>query len=355
MRKSSLRRATCSTPFSVSQNDRSATPVTAATAGVRLSPSRHTQAESALPVTQVNTRAAHAAAVARMTRLSVGIDTLQGQIATGKRVIAPADDPVSFTRAAVLRRADVAATATQRGIDAASRRLTATDIALEGITDLVQRARELALQGSTGTLNAEDRGILASEVSEILTQFSGLADSRGSDGERLFGGAAADRPAYAPDGNGVMVWQGAGRAPGVNVGGALVASGIEGPDAFGTTDPATGRADLFATFASLAGALQNPDNVLRQTEMATSLTQLDGHVTRLATARAQVGARGARLDGEADRIAKAGLATKSDLSKLENLDMAEAISRMQRLITVLQATQGSFIATTNLSLWDQLR
>ena len=96
----------------------------------------------------INTRAAHESSVARMTSLSATIDALQGQIATGKRVTAPADDPVAFTRAAVLRRAEAAAAATQRGIDAASRRLNSTDIALEGVSNLVLRARELALQGS---------------------------------------------------------------------------------------------------------------------------------------------------------------------------------------------------------------
>lgn len=306
-------------------------------------------------MTQVNTRAAHEAAVARMSSLSRTIDTLQGQIATGKRVTAPADDPVAFTRAAVLRRADTAAGATQRGLDAASRRLNATDIALEGVGNLVQRARELALQGSNGTLSAGDRAVLATEVGELFEQFAGLADARGSDGERLFGGAAAQRPAYALDADGVMIWQGAGDAPGVLVGGSRIDAGIEGPEAFGRTDAATGREDLFATLTNLQAALREPDATLRTTAMANSLTQIDSHIDRLATARATAGARMARIDTEFERIAKASLATQSDLSKLESLDMAEGIARLQRLITVLQAAQGSFVATGNLSLWDQLR
>ena len=140
-----------------------------------------------------------------------------------------------ITRAAVLRRADTAAMATQRGIDAASRRLTATDTALSGITDLVQRVRELALQGSNGTLSATDRGLLAAEISELREPAISLADTRGSDGERLFGGAAGAGPAYAADATGVLQWQGAGRAPAVLIDGASVAGGIEGPDAFGVT------------------------------------------------------------------------------------------------------------------------
>ena len=306
-------------------------------------------------MTQINTRSAHAASVQRMTDLSAQVDALQGQISSTRRVSLPADDPVAFTRAAVLRRADIAAVATQRGIDAASRRLTATDIALESITNLVQRARELALLGSNGTMAPEDRAILATEVTEIQKQFVGLSDSRGIDGERLFGGAAADRPAYALDANGIMTWQGAGTAPSLSVGGEQLATGIEGPDAFGRNDAATGAKDLFATFAGLAKALVDPSAATRLPALEAALNQVGDHVTRLADNRATAGARLARLDTEGQRIDKTTLASKGDLSKLVDLDMAEAIAGMQRLITVLQATQGAFVKVSNISLWDLLR
>lgn len=306
-------------------------------------------------MTQVNTRAAHTANVSRMSSLSAEIDALQGQISLGKRVLKADDDPVAFTRAAVLHRAEVASEATRRGIDAAARRLTATDTALEGVSNLVMRARELALQGSNGTLGADDRAILATEVSELAEQFAGLADSRGSDGERLFGGAAAAGPAYALDGAGVMVWQGAGKSPAVTVGGADVTGGITGPEAFGTSDAASGTRDLFATLSALGAALAEPDKDLRQAALATTLSNLDAHVTQLADARATAGARLSRLEAEGERLTKATLANESDLTKLESLDMAEAIARLNRLMTILKAAQGSFVATTNLSLWDQLR
>jgi flagellar hook-associated protein 3 FlgL len=315
-------------------------------------------------VTAINTRAAHAAAVARLTSLNRAADMAQEQIATGKRVTAPADDPIAFTRASVLRRADTAALATQRGIDAASRRLNATDTALAGISDIVQRARELALQGSNGTLSASDRGVLATEVSELLAAATGLADTRSSDGERLFGGAASAVPAYAADADGVLQWQGAGRAPAVVIDGASVSGGIEGPDAFGiTTSTVTGAPpvttitsrDLFATLSALVGALAEPDKTLRNTAMSAALGEIDGHITRLGTARATAGARLGRLESETERIARTSLAIQTDLTKLESLDLTEGIARLQRLLTVVRAAQASFVQTSNLSLWDQLR
>lgn len=306
-------------------------------------------------MSQVNTRANHLATVDRLARLQARIDSAQAEIATTKKLNTPADDPIAWARASALRREDRSGEVLARAIDAGARRLTATDTALEGITNIVQRARELALQGNTATSAPADRAVIASEVRELAEQLAGLADARGSDGERLFGGAGADRPAYARDAAGIMVWQGTGRAPSIAVGDALVATGIEGPDALGVTDAATGAENLFATLDGLAAALVEPDRLLRAPALEKALAGIDGHVDRLADARATAGARLARLDAEAYRLDRTSLATRSDLSRLEDLDMVAGIARMQRLVTVLQAAQGSFAKTANLSLWDLLR
>ena len=306
-------------------------------------------------MTQVNTRAAHQAATARMGDISRQLDSVQAQISRAKRIDSPADDPVAFARAAVLHREQAAVAATQRGIDAANRRLTATDTALASVGELVQRGRELALAGNTATLSASDRLTIATEVHELEEQLRTLADSRDSDGQRLFGGAISDRPAYGVDADGVTRWQGGGRAPALTIGNGSVASGSEGPDVFGVTDAIAGTRDLFAAFTALRAALTEPDADLRSAAMAVGIGDFDTHVTRLANARGTLGSRLDRLDSESDRIAKAKLATEGDLSKLESLDMPEAIARLQRLITVMEAAQASFVKITSLSLWDHLR
>ncbi len=306
-------------------------------------------------MTQVNTRAAHAAAVARMGDLSRQLDTTQGQIASARRVNSPADDPVAFARAAVLRRETAASAVTGRAIDAANRRLSATDTALESIGNLAQRSRELALQANNATMSADDRATIASEVREIEAALRTLAEARDSDGQRLFGGAVAAVAAYGTDANGIAVWQGGGRAPAVVIGDYSVASGSEGPDVFGVTDAVSDTRDLFAALSALRLGLAEPDPDVRTAAIETGISDLDGQVARLADARGLLGARLGRLASETDRLARADLAARSDLSKLEDLDMPAAIARLQRLLTVLEAAQASFARVTSLSLWDQLR
>lgn len=251
----------------------------------------------------VNTRAAHGSAVARMTDLSRQLDMTQAQIATARRISVSADDPIAFARAAVLRREQAAALVTQRAIDAGSRRLTASDTALESLGGLVQRAAELALQGANGTLSADDRAAIALEIGELAAQARGLAETRDSDGQRLFGGAIASIPAYGP------AWQGGGSAPAVSLDGSSVTSGINAPDIFGVTDTIADTRDLFASLTALQTALAEPDPALRATGLTTAIADIAYHDSRIANVRGGLGARLARLDSETARLEKSKLAT----------------------------------------------
>jgi flagellar hook-associated protein 3 FlgL len=306
-------------------------------------------------MTSITTRGGHQAAVAQLGDLARQRDTVQGQIARARRIDGPADDPVGFARAAVLRREQAAALVTQRSIDAGNRRLGATDSALEGLGNLVQRARELALQGASGTQSAADRATIAIEIKELEAQARTLAEASDSDGQRLFGGAIAAGTTYATAPDGSRVWQGGGTAPAVAIGTDSVASGLEAPGVFGVTDAFTDTRDLFASLVALRAALAEPDDALRQAGMDTAIGDMDAHINRIANARGIIGARLGRLDAEGERLEKTKLATEADLSKLESLDMPEAIARLQRLLTVIEAAQASFVKVSSLSLWDQLR
>lgn len=301
-----------------------------------------------------SSRAAHRAAVARLSELSTALADAQQRIALGRRVNRASDDPVAFGRAATLQRSQSSGQATLRAIETANRRLLATDTTLGQVGDIVQRARELALQGANATLNAEDRAVLAVEVRELRASLASLAETRGPDGEPLFGGAAGEGPVYGTDAAGRTVWAGRGQGPAVAVGG-IVPAATPGPEALGEDDEPRGAASLFSTLQMLDTALTDSDAETRSAAMATVLLGLDGHVDRIAESRAAVGARMVRLDAEAERLDRTDLALAADLSKLRDIDMTAAIADLQRLTTVLQAAQASFVRVSSLSLWDQLR
>ncbi len=305
---------------------------------------------------QINTHASYAAATDRMSALSADLDQVQAQIASGKRIIAADDDPIGAARVTQLHRALTTDTATQRAVDAAGSRLAATDNALDGVGNLLARAKEIALLGGNATFSAADRATLAADAKNLSEQLLGFANRTDSDGSSLFGGARRSGAAYAVDPlTGLTNWQGAGSAPALALDANLVATGIEGPAAFAGLPGASGPTDAFALLTALQAALVEPNAALRRTALAAAATGLDAGIGRIADTRALVGARMARLDSETARINASNLQLNKDLEAAEGINMASAIARLQRLTSVLSATQASFVKVQSLSLWDALR
>ncbi|WP_419813799.1 hypothetical protein [Glacieibacterium sp.] len=302
---------------------------------------------------QVNTRAGHEAQVERMAGLQQQIDTLQGQISTGSRIDAPSDDPVGNSIALRLRRAQDSGRALGLALDGASSRLGSTDIALGSIAEILQRAREIGLTAANSTINAADRATLGRETVQLGEQLLALANRRDAGGVPLFGGALGQGDAFvrsAPtaSGPGKVAWAGVGGAAVLAVGGSTVVAGFDGPSAFTGPD-----ADAFALLDDLGTALAAPD-ATRAGALALSLTGLEAAVGRVADARAVVGTRQVRLDAESVQLKDDWLALEKDVARVAGLDLPSAISRVQRLMVVLQATQASFVKVNSLSLWDRL-
>ncbi|UAJ08676.1 flagellin N-terminal helical domain-containing protein [Glacieibacterium megasporae] len=308
---------------------------------------------------QVNTRITHDAATARLTDLSAQVDAMEAAIATGQRITTPDVDPGGSARLLTIERGLASNVSQSTGVDRATSRLNATDATLDGIGTVLQRAKEIALQGNTATLNAADRATLAAEVAQLGEQLAGYANARDSDGTSLFGGARTGA-AYAPDATGAMTWQGAGSAAVLVLDDAAISTGVDGPRVFaglpGGPD-ATGAAtstDTFAMLAALGAALVEPDATKRLAGVAAAQTGLDAAISRNADTRATVGTRLARLDTEGKRLDAATVALTSDKTTTGSLDMTTAIARLQRLTTVLQAAQLSFVKVSGLSLWDYI-
>src|SRR5579871_1082081 len=96
------------------------------------------------------------------------LTTVEQQLATGKKINTPSDDPVAT--ASVLRyNNDIALDQQfQRTASDAKSRLDAADTALGSLSDVMQRVRELAVQAGSGTLNTTDLTAIGNELNQLL-------------------------------------------------------------------------------------------------------------------------------------------------------------------------------------------
>ena len=127
-------------------------------------------------------------AATRMGSLQEQIARTQQQIATNKRMISAADDPIASAR--VLEVNQSQSLNEQYGVNRANARSSLAQVegALGSVTTLLQDTQSLVVSARNGTLNAADRKSIATQVEGWLQNMLGLANTADGAGGYLFAG-----------------------------------------------------------------------------------------------------------------------------------------------------------------------
>ena len=110
------------------------------------------------------------------------------QVATGKRILNPSDDPSASVRILDLQESQQRLAQYQRNADVATAKLDQEETALQSMENLLQRVRELAVQGNNDPTGAEGRSAIAAEVRQHIDNFLQLANTQDANGEYIFAG-----------------------------------------------------------------------------------------------------------------------------------------------------------------------
>ncbi|MAL98373.1 flagellar hook-associated protein FlgL [Hydrocarboniclastica marina] len=282
--------------------------------------------------------------VQRMQDISMQQAKTQEQLSTGNRVNRPSDDPVAASRMLQLDQELARTEQFQRNIDFAENRLQQEDSTLNSMNDLLVRVRELTVQVGNGSLSADDRSYISAELSQRLEQMAGLANSKDSNGQYVFGGYDGDNPPYVQVA-GAWTYQGTTDQRSLEID-----SGVKVPIS-DNGDRILGGEATFATLEKLISDIAAGDiNVA----VEDALTGIDDAQSRILEVRAQVGARLNTIESTRDFHTDSTVLTEGVLSEIRDLDYAEAISRFSQQNMVLQAAQQSFSRISQLSLFDRL-
>ena len=128
-------------------------------------------------------------------------------------------------------------------------------------------------------------------------------------------------------------------------------------DNFQISPPSTqGIIDTVAKLANMLGSLTDlPDDKLRlQDLISESLDNLDSAQANISETRARIGGRQNVLDSTTDLQTGVDIVNQKVLGDIRDLDYAEAITRLTKEQTILQAAQQSFANISKLSLFNFL-
>lgn len=198
---------------------------------------------------RISTPAMHYRALTAMQSQQATLSKTQNQIATGKRVQTPADDPVASVGIMELERALKESEQFGRNADMAVNRLSLEEQAIADVGSLLLRVRELAVQGNNATIDAANRRVIATELRGRLQDLVNIANKRDANNEFLFSGFASLTQPFAQSGASISYFgdQGARQlAVGPN---QRVADGHSGFDVFMNVAEGNG---VFVTSASAA-------------------------------------------------------------------------------------------------------
>jgi len=132
----------------------------------------------------------------------------QLQISTGRRILAPADDPYGSARLMNLKETVAINEQYQVNAGHAKNRLNLEEGVLEGVSNAIQRIRELAIQANNDSQTRESRNFIAQEIEKLYDQILDLANTTDANGEYLFAGYKGKTRPFAPDINGNVQYYG---------------------------------------------------------------------------------------------------------------------------------------------------
>lgn len=270
--------------------------------------------------------------IADQQRLSQSINDLQTQISTGQRLSSPSDDPAAYARIAAIRRNSADAIVAQAGIAQGSTLAAQADTAIGSMQQLVDLAKETLLAAASGTNSGETRILSASALRGIANDIRNLVDTRDQSGSPIFSQAQGRT---IPIGNETIEI-----AP--------------SRQAFFQLGGAGQPADIAEAIVQAADRLEAG---ARQTDYAATsdLAIFDQAAGKLASARADVGFTGQRLEKLSARYEARTLDLTLEKSSLADTDVSEAIARINAQQISLQAAQAMFARLNQAGLFELLR
>ncbi|MDP2808788.1 MAG: flagellar hook-associated protein FlgL [Rhodocyclaceae bacterium] len=141
---------------------------------------------------RVSTGMIYDAGVGTINSQTASLLHLQQQVATGRRILKPSDDPVNAARALVVTQSKdvVAQYATNHGNAMSAMGLE--EAHLTGVNDLLARVKELTVQAGNGTLAASDQRSIAIELRARFDELLGVANATDGTGQYIFSGYMGD-------------------------------------------------------------------------------------------------------------------------------------------------------------------
>lgn len=281
----------------------------------------------------------------------------QQQLSTGRRVLAPSDDPVAAARALEVGQSYALNQQQKEAQGTASDALKQLDSRLGSINDILVYVRERAIQAGNAALNQSDRQAIATDVSAQFDELMSQANTVDANSEYLFSGYRGDIQPFTGSLAGVT-YQGDQGVRSLQVSNSRqIPTSVSGDELFMQIDDgAGGTTDMFSVLSNFVSALNNPTITAAayNTAIQTAMGQLDNAQENVLRLRSQTGSRQVEVDALTNIGSDLSIQYAARIEELVGVDYVAAISNFQQQNTYLEASRSTFAKITDLSLFKYI-
>ncbi|MBO8167955.1 MAG: flagellar hook-associated protein FlgL [Thermoanaerobacteraceae bacterium] len=278
------------------------------------------------------------------------LNDLQEKLSSGKNVVRPSDNPVLTTRAMDLTRSLKEMEQYTRNVEDSISWLNLTDSALDDLTAIFHRVRELATRGASESVPEYSRKAIAKEVDQLIDQVIAIGNTTYG-GRYIFAGyktVGGEKPfvrGKPHNGDGGLIKREI--SPGVEI--AVNVTGKEVFTVSGIFDETNIGAGVLN---DLKVALETGDT---DTISKQILGRLDQALDKVLEVRARVGARVNRLELMKNRWAEGKINYTQLLSEFQDIDVAEVVTQLKTEENVYQTALAAIARTIQPSLINYLQ
>lgn len=306
---------------------------------------------------RVSTQQTYTSMTQSFNNLSSDLTHVVTQMATGKSILLPSDDPIAATRITQLNRQQSAISQYQDNIDTASAGLSQQESILDGVNNDLLSVRDDLLQAANGTNTADSLSSLGQDIQSLTTSIVAALNYQDEDGHYVFGGTVNDQPpivAVDDDGDGVTdsySYQGNS-----NHREATVSNGVEVDTNVAVSDFFGSNLDVLNTLTSLSNELMDPtldpSDPQVQSDISSAVDVVDSASDSLNASIASIGETQNTMSMLSD--AQTDISTSNDqlLGQLSDLDYGPASITFTGLEMAMEATLKTYSKVSELNLFS---
>lgn len=311
---------------------------------------------------RLSTQSYYSRSISAMLDQQSALSKIQNQVASGRKINSPADDPIAAVHVMELERSKQESAQYEKNSSIARSRLNLTEQSLTDAGTMLQRVRELILQSAnTATMTDADRQSIVVELEGLLSQAQDIANSKDSNGEYLFAGFSTLTQPFSGAASGNLVYSGDQGSRVLQVGPAQrIADSISGFDVFmkipsgnGTFDTAVSAGNTGTGMIS-TGSVTNPAAWVPDDYTLTFTSATTWEVTDSATPTPTVVATGAYTSGtpiafNGVQFVVSGTPAAGDAFEITRSRSEDIFSTLNDLLATLRQPAGSPAAGARLS------